>query len=186
MASTFTRMSLRPTLPAACGPGGPAVEDPAAPLLPPVPRQIARCLAGRVDLWRPLVRFTQPRYYTRIATGPDWEAWLLTWLPGQSTGLHDHGGSAGAYAVVAGLVEEDLPVSRQPGAAAGTQVTTRRYRAGQIRAFGTEYVHDVAARSGRRAVTLHVYAPRLTRMTRYRLTDGGLVVTARELEGEDW
>ncbi|SES82853.1 hypothetical protein [Geodermatophilus poikilotrophus] len=30
------------------------------------------------------------------------QVWLLPWLPGQGTGLHDHGGSAGASAVVRG------------------------------------------------------------------------------------
>src|SRR3712207_8332217 len=34
------------------------------------------------------------------------QVWLLSWLPGQGTGLHDHGGSAGALAVVRGTLSE--------------------------------------------------------------------------------
>ena len=175
---------------------------PTAPTaLPLAPREVARSLADRPDLWRPLVRYRDPRFHTRLATGPDWEAWLLTWLPGQSTGLHDHGGSAGAFAVLVGSVDESLPLrspaalrsAQSPGSPGGAderaepvRLISRRYRAGQVRAFGTEHLHDVGARSGRRAVTLHVYAPRLTTMTRYEPADGRLVVTGREQEGQDW
>jgi Cysteine dioxygenase type I len=189
MAPTITDSSTLLAARSAARTTTPVIAPPealTAPLLPPAPREVARSLAGRVDLWRPVVRFTEPRFFTRLATGPGWEAWLLTWLPGQSTGLHDHGGSAGAFAVLGGFVDEDLPLRRSPGAAARTHLMTRRYRPGQIRAFGAQHVHDVAVRSGRRAVTLHVYAPRLTTMTRYDLSDGELVVTAREQEGEDW
>jgi quercetin dioxygenase-like cupin family protein len=160
-ASTF-----RPTAP------------PLEPVLPPVPRQIAHILADRAALWRPLVQFTEPRFYTRIAQGPELEAWLLTWLPGQRTGLHDHGGSAGAFAVLGGFVDEALP--------SHGHLLTRRYRAGQVRSFGPDHVHEVAAHTLRRALTLHVYAPRLTTMTRYALVDGELTVTATEQEGADW
>ena len=46
----------------------------------------------------------------------DYEAWLLTWLPGQSTGLHDHGGSAGAFTVLSGVVEESTLPPAAPAA----------------------------------------------------------------------
>jgi hypothetical protein len=36
------------------------------------------------------------------------------------------------------------------------------------------------------AVSLHVYAPALTRMTRYALIAGRLEITAVEREGADW
>jgi len=77
-----------------------------------VPRQIALSLAERRDLWKPRVRFTESRFYLRLAAGPGWEAWLLTWAPGQSTGLHDHGGSAGAIVVLAGELDESVLVPR--------------------------------------------------------------------------
>ena len=46
---------------------------------------LARELAARTDLWRPHVRFAhESRWSVRVAVTDDYEAWLLTWLPGQS------------------------------------------------------------------------------------------------------
>ena len=153
----------------------------------PTPREVARSLAGQ--RWEPLIEFREPRWYRRVAEGPGWEAWLLSWLPGQSTGLHDHGGSAGAFAVLRGAVDEVLPLPSRPDSddaeAGRTRLARRRYRAGQVRAFPAHHLHDVAA-GGELAVTLHVYAPRLVSMTRYALVDGALAVTSREREGQDW
>jgi hypothetical protein len=159
------------------------------PSLPLVPRQIAISLAERQSFWRPLVRFVRPRFSARLATAPDWEAWLLTWLPGQSTALHDHGGSDGAFLVLAGELDESVPIRRlsRLGEPARLGLSTRRYLAGEVRTFGTEHLHDVANGTAARAVSLHVYAPRLTTMTRYLMdSDGELAVLSRECEGVDW
>jgi len=190
-----TGAGVRPPAPAVPPPAGalrPALDRPSAPVVPlgpdiaPSPREVARALAARPTLWRPLVRYRDPRYHVRLTSGAGWEAWLLTWLPGQSTGLHDHGGSAGAFAVVAGSVDESLPLRGVVTEGEPARLISRRYRTGQVRAFGSQHLHDVAARDGSAAVTLHVYAPRLTTMTRYALVDGRLEVTAREEEGADW
>jgi Cysteine dioxygenase type I len=161
-----------------------------SPSLPLVPRQIAISLAERQALWRPVVRFARPRFSTRLATAPGWEAWLLTWLPGQSTALHDHGGSDGAFLVLAGELDESVPIRRVPrvGAPARLGLSTHRYRTGEVRTFGADHLHDVANRTGcGRAVSLHVYAPRLTSMTRYLVdSDGEFAVLSREREGVDW
>jgi Cysteine dioxygenase type I len=103
-------------------------RDRPGPALPLTPREIARSLVERQDLWRPLVRFTEPRFHTRIATAPGWEVWLLTWLPGQSTAQHDHGGSAGAFAVLAGTVDEDVPVPYVATRAGRPRLVTPRVR----------------------------------------------------------
>jgi hypothetical protein len=155
----------------------------------PVPQQIAVRMARQQQVWRPLVRFGEPRFATRLASGAGWEAWLLSWLPGQSTQLHDHGGSAGAFMVVAGQLDETVAVSpvvpaREPPR---WELVTQRHGTGEIRAFGPQHVHDVACRTDQRAVSLHVYAPGLSRMTRYVLDDSGpLRVISRERAGADW
>jgi hypothetical protein len=60
--------------------------------------KIATSLANQRALWKPLVSYDPvARYYVRLAREQDFEAWLLTWLPGQGTAWHDHGGSAGAF-----------------------------------------------------------------------------------------
>ena len=151
------------------------------------PHRIALDLARRTSLWQPHVVFAEPRHYHRLAGGDGWEAWLLTWLPGQSTGLHDHGGSAGAFAVLSGALDETILLPRRVAAGEPTRYDglTRRYATGAVRSFGTHHLHDVSPH-GAPAVSLHVYAPGLTAMRRYSLEDGVLVETAHERAGVDW
>ena len=150
---------------------------------------LARQLSERPDLWRPHVRFAhESRWSVRIAVTGEYEAWLLTWLPGQSTGLHDHGGSAGAFAVLEGAVEEStLAPSHSPRLVRPAALVHRALPAGRIRAFGPDYVHDVTNTGRVPAVSLHVYAPALDTMRRFVLDDRGHPrVVAREFAGSDW
>lgn len=120
------------------------------------------------------------RWYERIHMTDDFEVWLISWLPGQSTGFHDHGVSAGAFGVVWGELDESV-ASRRGAAPHATRVT-----AGVVRAFGPHYVHDVQNSStGSVAVSVHAYSPPLSEMTRYNLTSGGLAVAGTEGTG-DW
>ncbi len=58
---------------------------------------IALRTAGQPGPWLGQVRFDPARrWYCRLVLADRYEVWLLTWLPGQQTGLHDHGRSAGA------------------------------------------------------------------------------------------
>jgi len=73
--------------------------------------EIATRLAGQHEVWEPLVRYDPiSRYYARLANEPDFEAWLLTWVPGQGTDWHDHGGSGGAFVVLQGALVEGTAV----------------------------------------------------------------------------
>jgi hypothetical protein len=150
---------------------------------------LARELADRTDLWQPHVRFAhESRWSVRVAVTGDYEAWLLTWLPGQSTGLHDHGGSAGAFAVLAGAVEEStLAPAYSPRRTRPAALVHRTLSTGRVRAFGADYVHDVTNTGRVPAVSLHVYAPALDTMRRFVLDDAGRPqVVAREVAGSDW
>jgi predicted metal-dependent enzyme (double-stranded beta helix superfamily) len=127
-------------------------------------------IARRPAEWITKVRLdAEGRWYERIHLSGGHEVWLISWLPGQSTGFHDHGGSAGAFAVVWGELMES-----RVGAA-------RAVAAGTARAFGPKYVHDVRnASSTSVAVSVHAYSPPLSEMTRYALTEAGLVRVATE------
>jgi len=151
------------------------------PAQPANPSSVVVALAGRRDLWRPQVEFRHPRHYVRLLAGEGWEAWLLTWLPGQATGLHDHGGSAGAFGVVEGVLAETLPVPEQ----GRLTLRTSRYPVGAVRSFGERHLHDVRAVQAP-AVSIHVYAPALMAMTRYTLDDGVLTAVVHERVGADW
>ncbi len=136
--------------------------------------EIARGLAERPEEWLHRVRLSADgRWYERLHHDDDHEVWLISWLPGQATGFHDHGESEGAFAVVLGSLEE-----REPGAA-------RTVAAGDSWVFGRDYVHDVRNASAAPAVSVHVYSPPLSTMRRYEQTGEGLVQVATE-QTEDW
>jgi predicted metal-dependent enzyme (double-stranded beta helix superfamily) len=162
--------------------GGPVLAAPAgAGLSPARLGEIARTLAARLDDWGDVMRFDPGRrWYRRLALADDHEVWLLTWLPGQGTGFHDHGSAAGAFAVARGQLRE------QTAAGPVHRVRRRTMAAGGVRAFGSEHVHDVANVSGEPAVSVHAYSPPLTAMRRYDLTPAGLVHVATESAEQGW
>ena len=148
------------------------------------PRQLAaevRRLTSTPAEWVARVRLDpEGRWYERIHTTDGFEVWLISWLPGQSTGFHDHGGSAGAFGVGGGA----LDVCVLPGC--GCRAAVSWGASGDVRAFGPRYVHDVRnSATGSVAVSVHAYSPPLSAMTRYDLPPGGLAVAATEGE-EDW
>ena len=110
------------------------------------------------------------------------QVWLLTWLPGQGTPLHDHGGSAGAFAVAGGVLTEDV-VGGRPG---DVREAATELWAGRVRPFGPHHVHRVTNRGTLPAVSVHAYTPRLSLMNSYRLEGGTLLRTGTEKAGVDW
>jgi len=133
---------------------------------------VQRLAASPAD-WIARVRLNPAgRWYERIHLDDSHEAWVISWLPGQATGFHDHGGSAGAFAVVWGTLTEH----RVTGAAATGRVMAKPVGAGGSCAFGPRYIHDVRnAATSALAVSVHAYSPPLPQMTRYDLTSAGLV-----------
>ena len=120
------------------------------------------------------------RWYEQIRVDDALELWLISWLPGQSTGFHDHGGANGAFGVVWGELSESVATRGAVTSAANVVA------AGGVRSFGPRHVHDVRNSSaGSVAVSVHAYSPPLTAMTRYDLTSGGLVASGKE-GAEDW
>jgi predicted metal-dependent enzyme (double-stranded beta helix superfamily) len=148
------------------------------------PRQLAaevRRLTSTPAKWVARVRLDpEGRWYEQIRVDDAHELWVISWLPGQSTGFHDHGGANGAFGVVWGELDEHV-VARGGAASAANPVP-----AGQVRSFGPRHVHDVRnSAAGSVAVSVHAYSPPLSAMTRYDLTSGGLV--AIQTEGaDDW
>jgi len=143
---------------------------------------IAARYAATPDQWPVAPRFNpMDRWYHRLAQEADYEVWLLTWLPGQGTDLHDHGGSAGAFQVLSGSLTEDTVTPGTPA-----RITARELGEGAGRRFGTRHIHRITNRSTRPAISIHVYGPALTTMTRYRIGAGGLDVVTVEKAGVQW
>ena len=154
----------------------------------PVPAQIARRVADTPDLWRPLVHFdAATRFATRLpADGDDHEIWLLTWLPGQGTAWHDHGGSAGAFATVRGVLTEQHATPGRDGEPATAVPGARRLVTGGVRPFGPRHVHHVVNADPIAAVSIHVYAPSLSEMTEYTRHGSLLHSSGSQLAGVNW
>ncbi|WP_067494827.1 cysteine dioxygenase family protein [Actinoplanes sp. TFC3] len=145
---------------------------------------IAQRFAADPDAWAVAPRFNaEERWYHRLHEASDHEVWLLTWLPGQGTDLHDHGGSAGAFHVFSGTLTEDT-VAVTPGAP--PRISGRELGEGAGRRFGTRHIHRITNRSNRPAISIHAYGPALTTMTRYRIGGTGLDVVTVERAGAQW
>ncbi|HEX3649401.1 MAG TPA: cysteine dioxygenase family protein [Pseudonocardiaceae bacterium] len=126
------------------------VALPAAPARQPV--RTALDVARDRSRWAPLLRYDpNERFATLVEANADVETWLLSWLPGQHTDVHDHAGSAGAFTVVSGVLTETVFRADGP--------TTHEVDAGQTRVFGPTYTHQVRNLGVDPAVSIHVYRP---------------------------
>ncbi|MGH3488396.1 MAG: cysteine dioxygenase [Actinopolymorphaceae bacterium] len=148
---------------------------------------LLRRIAADPGTWRSRVEFggREDRWYSRLDLDLHHEIWLISWLPGQSTGLHDHGAALGAFLVVEGTLTESTvqPASRVGGT---VRTTSRQFTASQVRGFGYEHIHDVANLDTVPAISLHAYSPELTAMTQYVLDDQRLRIVSSERAGVDW
>ncbi|MPY55228.1 cysteine dioxygenase [Streptomyces acidicola] len=114
---------------------------------------LARSIAADRSQWEHLVQYdATSRWYHRLRTGPGYEVWLLSWVPGQGSGLHGHGRSSGVLTVLTGALTER------------TERGTRALGSGAQRVFAPGYVHEVVNDALEPAVSLHVYYPGLTEM----------------------
>ena len=98
--------------------------------------------------------------------------------PGQRTGFHDHGRSAGAFTVAQGCLRERAAPGGRPEPAGATLLS------GSVRSFGPRYIHDVANESAAPAVSVHAYSPPLTTMDRFAVSGGRLVRATAETAGQ--
>lgn len=107
------------------------------------------------------VRFASPRrWWARLALTDEVELWLLSWLPGQHTAPHDHGGAAGAFSVVLGELAETF---RYPGGPTGH----RQHTTGSAIGFGAGRAHQVWNTGLGKAASVHAYSPPLVPTREY-------------------
>jgi predicted metal-dependent enzyme (double-stranded beta helix superfamily) len=141
-------------------------------------RQIVTDLAASDRRWHDLVLYTEyPRWYQRLAAADEYEVWLLSWLPGQGTGFHDHGGSSGAFTVAQGALQEWTAPGGRPNPVAATMAQWA------VRSFGPWYVHHVINASAQPAVSVHAYSPPLASMRRFEFSPDGQTRVTMETAG---
>jgi hypothetical protein len=94
----------------------------------------------------------------RLLATAEFDAWLLRWPPNTRVTPHDHGDSAGAFAVVSGELVELRWFATGPRA--------RTVSPGGPIIIERGVVHDVIAGPGP-SLSVHVYSPPLTAMSFY-------------------
>jgi hypothetical protein len=130
---------------------------------------LARGIGARPDIWAPLTHVDRERRrYELVYEDERMDAWVLSWMPGQATGFHDHYISGVGLCVAQGVVQED--VLRYGG-----EPAERRLVKGDTRWGGPGYIHRVQYIEGEPAVTIHVYSPRLDWVGQYRLDEDGVM-----------
>jgi len=113
--------------------------------------------------WSTTVRHVEgERWYLPLFEDEHVCGWLITWAPGTSLDLHDHGGAVGSLAVVGGTLTERFRDRRRV-----EPFATRELTAGSMVTFGADHVHEVTNLGTEPAVSIHVYAPSLSGMTFY-------------------
>lgn len=100
------------------------------------------------------------RWWARLALTEGVELWLLSWLPGQGTEPHDHGGAAGSFAVLTGELTEDY---RYPGG----PIRSARRPFGWSIGFGSGRAHQVRNEGRKGAASVHAYSPPLIPTRQY-------------------
>lgn len=126
------------------------------------------------------------RTYELVDLSDELEVWVIQWPTGGHLQLHDHGGSAGAFWVVGGELEERYHAPREPrafGQADGT-LGRRRHGAGSGMGFGGEYLHDVRNGGPVTATSVHAYSPPMPAMTYYLSTPAGPVAERTEYRSD--
>lgn len=134
-------------------------------------------LSGRRDHLLPPGGIPESRrWYTRIHGDDELDVWLISWVPGHATELHDHGGSLGALTVLSGVLDEFRWDGRR--------LRRHRLEAGDQAGFPLGWVHDVEWAGGGDcrvgpALSVHAYSPPLTAMSYYEVTDAGTLRRSR-------
>lgn len=119
-------------------------------------------LAARPDLWRPLVVVDRDRRrYELLYEDDRVDIWVLSWMPGQRTGFHDHDRSrVGLICAQGELNEGSLAID--------AAAETVRMTPGVSRSGPGGYIHAVAHHAGEPAVSIHAYSPPLLCVGQYR------------------
>jgi hypothetical protein len=138
----------------------------------------ARLFASDPELTTLIDHQSGERRWVELDSSPYLQIWLLSWPAGTGTGWHDHGECAGAFLTVSGTLGEQT--------AHGHRQLRRTLTGGQGRAFASNHIHNVFNVGLETAFSLHLYAPRLTSMTRYAVSPAGLQVTGVDQVGLNW
>jgi len=131
--------------------------------------ELVRLTAADESAWRSQLQLPTgtDRWWTRLFNDVAVDVWLLSWLPGHTTDLHDHGNSSAAFTVVEGQLDE-VRIETD-----GSFARHRR-RPGSVTWLSPGVLHDVSGAGTTAAVSIHAYSPPLTQMNYYDRANGGV------------
>jgi hypothetical protein len=124
--------------------------------------EVTHELGTLVDAHRFALGAPAGRSYERLFRTASCEAWLISWGPSTFLGLHDHGGSRGAFEVLVGEMAESVTDldERAP-------LEIGRLAIGARRSFGATAIHELWNPTDAAAVSVHAYSPPLSTMNFY-------------------
>lgn len=130
---------------------------------------LVAALAADPAAWAPHVRHDPyQRGASLLIRDEQVEVWVLSWLPGQDTGYHDHGGSAAAIRVTQGQIyEERLTLAGPPKG--------HTLAEGALGVVPALHIHRVHHAGSEPAVSIHAYSPPLGEVGVYREDRNGLI-----------
>jgi uncharacterized NAD(P)/FAD-binding protein YdhS/predicted metal-dependent enzyme (double-stranded beta helix superfamily) len=113
----------------------------------------------------------RPHTYSRrrVARTDAYEVLVMTWLPGQGNGAHDHAGSVSAFKILRGTAQEI-----RFSLAADSLVDpmgVRELREGEVGLDAGDVIHAVRNNCSRKEllVSIHVYAPPIPELRRFTM-----------------
>jgi predicted metal-dependent enzyme (double-stranded beta helix superfamily) len=131
---------------------------------------LAEGLAHSAHWWSDAERPSNRSWQLMVAS-EDFEAWVIELPPGGAIDLHDHGDASGALVVTRGELVETVVAERSDGR---VEIDANVLSPGRSVTFCGAHIHDIANLGTTPALSVHVYAPRLTTMTFYEVRDGRL------------
>ena len=140
-------------------------------------RDLVRSVADAPDVWEPRLELPvgTDRWWTRLHGERRFDVWLLSWLPGHHTDLHDHGASEAAFTVVRGELTE---MRFDPDG----WWTRHRRETGSVTSLPPGMVHDVYGAGHAPAVSVHAYSPPLQGMNYYERDVRGRLRVVRSVD----
>ena len=103
---------------------------------------------------------TRQRWWLRLGLTRGVELWLLSWLPGQFTEPHDHGGASGSFTVLLGELAEEYRYPSGP-------IRKTSYAVGNAIGFGAGRAHQLGNAGTLPSASVHAYSPPLVDTREY-------------------
>lgn len=121
--------------------------------------------------------FVTPKHDTysrrRVARTDSYEVLVMTWLPGQGSGAHDHAGSVSAFKILRGTAHETRYALATDSLVDPTG--TRELHEGEVGLDPGEVIHAVRNDDSCKEplVSIHVYSPPIPELRRFTVRSAG-------------